>query len=101
MDMKIRGRSLRLALPVLMVAGAWSGAHADDGDHGDGFSGRKGEEKLVLVKTIDVQGAGLGTFDISYVDPSIELYVLADRTNASVDLFDSQNPAFIGRIGGV
>ena len=44
------------------------------------------DEQLVLKKTIDVGGIGLGAFDISFVDPKIELYVLADRTNASVDL---------------
>ena len=42
---------------------------------------------------------GLGAFDISFVDPKIELYVLSDRTNASVDLFDSEEAEFIGRVG--
>ena len=44
-------------------------------------------------------GNGLGAFDISFVDPKIELYVLSDRTNASVDLFDSEEAEFIGRVG--
>ena len=57
------------------------------------------DERLVLKKTIDVGGIGIGAFDISFVDPKIELYVLADRTNASVDLFDSEDATFIGRVG--
>jgi hypothetical protein len=46
----------------------------------------RADEHLVLVDTIDVGGKGLGAFDISFVDPKIDLYVLSDRTNASVDL---------------
>ena len=38
-----------------------------------------------------VPGTGLGTFDISFVDPKTELYVLADRTNAAVDFFDASD----------
>jgi hypothetical protein len=49
----------------------------------------RADEQMVLVSKIDVGGVGLGAFDISFVDPKIDLYVLADRTNASVDLFDA------------
>ncbi|MBV9653392.1 MAG: hypothetical protein JOZ42_02385 [Acetobacteraceae bacterium] len=58
------------------------------------------DESLQLVKTIDVGGNGLGVFDISFVDPSLGLYVLADRTNASIDFVDTTNNTFLGRIGG-
>jgi hypothetical protein len=47
-----------------------------------------------------VPGTGLGTFDISFVDPKTDLYVLADRTNAAVDFFDASDDTFIGRVGG-
>ena len=47
-----------------------------------------------------VPGTGLGTFDISFVDPKTELYVLADRTNAAVDFFDASDDTYIGRVGG-
>ena len=59
------------------------------------------DEPLVLKKKIDVGGNGLGAFDISFVDPKIELYVLSDRTNASVDLIDSEDASFMGRVGAV
>jgi hypothetical protein len=51
------------------------------------------------VKTVDVGGIGLGAFDISFVDPKIAYYILADRTNASVDLLRSDSATFTGRIG--
>ena len=59
-----------------------------------------GDEQLTMVKKIDVGGNGLGAFDISFVDPKIGLYVLADRTNASVDFFDSNEATFTSRVGG-
>jgi hypothetical protein len=61
----------------------------------------RADEHMVLVDTIDVNSdKGLGAFDISYVDPKIGLYVLADRTNASVDFFNPRDATFIGRVGG-
>lgn len=58
------------------------------------------DEQMVKVTTIDVGGKGLGAFDISFVDPKINLYVLADRTNASVDFFNARDATFIGRVDG-
>ena len=59
-----------------------------------------GENDLSLMDQIDVGRKGLGTFDISYVDPKIELYVLADRTNASVNFVNTENNQFLGRASG-
>jgi hypothetical protein len=51
----------------------------------------KADEHMVLVDKIDVNSSkGLGAFDISFVNPKLGLYVLADRTNAAVDFFDSR-----------
>jgi hypothetical protein len=59
------------------------------------------DEHMVLVDTIDVNSPkGLGAFDISFVDPGTGLYVLADRTNASVDFFNAVDATFIGRVDG-
>jgi hypothetical protein len=49
----------------------------------------------------------LGAFDISFVDPAHGVYLLADRTNASVDVTDTSNnqlidqfkPGFVGATG--
>ena len=74
------------ALPLLSLAGYATHARAD--------------EHMVLVDTIDVGGNGLGTFDISFVDPKLNRYVLADRTNASIDFFNATDATFIGRVSG-
>lgn len=89
------GRLLTLAVPLTIMAGSFA-AQAEDPDWGHW---KPHEEQLVLKKLIDVQGAGLGAFDISFVDPRIGLYVLSDRTNASVDLFNSDDATFSGRVG--
>jgi len=49
----------------------------------------------------------LGAFDISFVDPAHGVYLLADRTNASIDVADTGNnqlihqfkPGFVGATG--
>jgi hypothetical protein len=97
--MRARARLLTFAVPLAIATGACFGALADDSGRGDDHGQMRKDEQLVLKKKIDVGGNGLGAFDISFVDPKIELYVLADRTNASVDLFDSQEAEFIKRIG--
>jgi len=90
---------------LAIIAGASWGAWADDSGRGDDQNKPRGDEQLILKKTIGVgtDSSGkpltLGAFDISFVDPKLELYVLADRTNASVDLFDSEEGEFIRRFG--
>jgi hypothetical protein len=88
-------------VPLAIVACVCWGALADDSGKDDNHGPMKNDEPLVLKKKIDVGGKGLGAFDISFVDPKIELYVLSDRTNASVDLVDSGDATFIDRIGSV
>jgi len=41
----------------------------------------------------------LASFDISFVDPTIGLYALGDRTNNAVDLVDTHSNAFLGFCG--
>jgi hypothetical protein len=94
MEMRTQARLLMLAVPLTLVAGVWCSARADNDKHGP-----PSDEQLVLKKTIDVGGVGLGAFDISFVDQKLELYVLSDRTNASVDMFDSEGATFTGRVG--
>ena len=85
-----------IAASMTLMAGTM-GAFAEDWDS---FRHRKpADEKPTLQKLVDVGGIGLGAFDISFVDPKIGLYVLADRTNGSIDLLDSEHGTFLGRIG--
>jgi len=80
-----------LAIPLAIFAGTFSLAHAAENGASD--------ESLSLAKKVYVGGSGLGVFDISFVDPQIGLYVLSDRTNASIDLLDSNQGIFVGRVG--
>ncbi len=45
-------------------------------------------------------GGKFVTYDISYFDPLTQLDYLADRSNASVDIFSAVTNTFVGRIGG-
>ena len=96
MEMRTRGRLLLFAAALTLMAGT-TAAFAGDGD--SDRHQMPGDELPTLQKLIDVGGIGLGAFDISFVDPRIGLYILGDRTNASVDLLDSERGSFLGRIG--
>jgi hypothetical protein len=61
----------------------------------------------VLVTTIPVPpslensvGGAFTTYDIAYFDGTTQLMYLADRSNASVDIFSAKDNTFVGRIGG-
>ena len=41
----------------------------------------------------------LNSFDISFVEPAIGLYVLGDRTNNAIDMVDTHSNAFLGFCG--
>ncbi len=84
-------------VPLCILIGTYSVAYAGDNDS----DRHHGDDQLVMTKTINVGGKGLGAFDISFVDPRIGLYILADRTNASVDLFGSDKGQFVGRVGSM
>jgi hypothetical protein len=46
------------------------------------------------------RSATLGAWDISWQDSLLGLYLLADRTNCAVEVFDSNTNTFLFRIGG-
>jgi DNA-binding beta-propeller fold protein YncE len=55
---------------------------------------------VVRVDKIAVPGKPLRAFDISWVDSASGRYYLADRSNASIDIFDSTSNQVLGQIGG-
>ncbi|MHB8383027.1 MAG: cytochrome C nitrite reductase [Candidatus Binataceae bacterium] len=62
---------------------------------------RAGEAKsLAVEETIAVPGKPLTGFDISWVDPKTHQLYLADRSNNSIDIFDTRTLKFVARIGG-
>lgn len=55
---------------------------------------------FALQETIAVPGKPLTGFDISWVDPKTHQLYLSDRSNNSIDIFDTRTLKFIARIGG-
>ena len=51
-------------------------------------------------ETIAVPGAPLLRYDISFVDEALGIYILADRSNAGVDVFSVVGRQFLFRVGG-
>jgi hypothetical protein len=62
----------------------------------DGFAGTAA---VTLTARGGVAPQPLTSFDISFVDPAIGLYVLADRTNNAVLLVDTHSNSFLGFCG--
>jgi len=61
----------------------------------------------VLLTTIpvppsadNVQGGAFTGYDIAFFDGTTQLMYLADRSNASVDIFSAKTNSFVGRVGG-
>src|ERR1700676_1955937 len=52
------------------------------------------------VATIDIPGNKFDNFDIGYVDSNASRYYIADRSNAAIDIFDTQKNIFVGRVTG-
>ena len=52
------------------------------------------------VATIAVPGNTFDNFDIGYVDSNAGRYYIADRSNAGIDIFDTQKKVFVGRVAG-
>jgi hypothetical protein len=60
----------------------------------------KATEILSLKKVISIPGGGkITSFDIGLVDPTTNLYVLADRTNNAVDVVDTVSNTIVNFAG--
>jgi hypothetical protein len=53
-----------------------------------------------LLATIPVPGVKMKSFDISWVDADTQLYYLADRSNAAVNVVDAKRNVFVKQIHG-
>src|SRR5258708_2208879 len=56
--------------------------------------------ELKQVGTIAVPGTPLDNFDISFIDNKTNRLYFADRSNASIDVFDVKTGKMVARIGG-
>jgi len=65
-----------------------------------GDEDERNAEAVKLLTTIPVPGSQMKSFDISWVDADTQLYYLADRSNAAVDVFDAKRHVFVKQIHG-
>lgn len=86
----VRPRTARglSSLACLAVAGAMIGLP----------SPAAADETFTLRKTVTITGAVLHSFDISWVDPDVHTYFLADRSNKAIDTIDTISKAQ-GKLG--
>ncbi len=64
------------------------------------FGSAASAQGLKQIGKIDVPGTTLDNYDIGFVDTATHHYYLADRTNKSIDIFDSKAEKFLGRVAG-
>ena len=56
---------------------------------------------LSIVGVIPIPGSPMKSSDLIFADPGTARVYLADRSNASVDIFDAENNVFVGRVTGM
>jgi len=57
------------------------------------------DEVFKPTAAISVTPNGISSFDISYVDGAIGIYILADRTNKTVDVVDTGTNSLVAQLG--
>jgi DNA-binding beta-propeller fold protein YncE len=57
------------------------------------------DEVFAPTTAISVEPNGISSFDISYVDPVIGIYILSDRTNKTVDVIDTRTNTVTTQLG--
>jgi DNA-binding beta-propeller fold protein YncE len=65
-----------------------------------GLTTGAGAQPLRPIALIEIPGAPLESFDISWMDTATQTYYLADRSNAGIDVIDATTHTFVKRIGG-
>jgi hypothetical protein len=84
---------VRLLL-VVIISVLMSSAAAGADEHG------RNRGPITLVATVPIPGSPLLAYDISWVDPATQLYYLADRSNAVIDVIDARRDSFVRQIQG-
>ena len=64
------------------------------------LAGAANAQPIKKIGQIDVPGATLDSYDIGFVDTAKSRYYLTDRSNKSIDVFDTKTEKYVGRIEG-
>ena len=63
------------------------------------FLGSAHAAELKQIATIAIAGEKLVGWDISFIDQASQRYYLADTSNRAVDIFDTKENKYLGRVG--
>ena len=94
-----RTHSLWLVVLVILLLGAGSGRADDENNGSNGGAVR-------FLRSVPVPGSATNpsgkmfVFDISWVDQATQLYYLADRSNAVIDVVNAKTDTFVKQITG-
>jgi len=58
------------------------------------------DEQFTVLTAIQIPGPELTAFDIGFVDPVMGLYLLSDRTHATLDVFDTETNTLLYQLPG-
>lgn len=64
-----------------------------------GTASARADEVFKATSVLTVPGTPLGSFDISFVDPAIGLYLLADRSHKVVQVIDTNSNTILTQLG--
>src|ERR1700745_2997886 len=56
-------------------------------------------ETFAATKAISAPSGKITSFDISFVDPALGLYLLGDRTQNAIDVVDTDSNTFVKQLG--
>lgn len=94
-------RALRTAAvvgPLIFAAASLAGAGAASAACTG--PGAPTDTQTKCLTAVQIPGAALRSFDISWVNPDRAEYYLGDRSNAGIDIIDTQHNTFKRRLGG-
>jgi hypothetical protein len=98
-NIKVRARLYSSVGPILLAA--MSLATADAGWAACVFTpALPSTTQTKCIAAVQIPGNPLRSFDISWVNPDRAEYYLADRSNAGIDIIDTQTLKFKSTIGG-
>jgi hypothetical protein len=89
-----------LTLPIVTIAATILATVMTPTAYAGDRNKENAEQATQRITTIQIPGNPLTSFDISWFDKFSGLYLLADRSNAALDIFDPETDKFVARVGG-
>jgi hypothetical protein len=97
---KVRSRLHLSSALVLVATGSLTLVSPSPADAACVGPGAPDDSQTKCVTAVTIRGNPLTSFDISWVNPERAEYYLADRSNAGIDVIDTEHLTFKRTIGG-